>query len=325
MKNPLVSIIVPVYNRADLVIIAMESVLNQTYRPIELIVVDDGSTDDTHDRVIKWAESHNNMPGFEAYCLHQANKGGNAARNFGIQHAKGELVAFIDSDDRWLPEKLEKQIPLFFNNLEVGGVYCGLRYFDVLTGEPAPLETREYLQGNLLRELLVRDVTEGEPCWVVRKECLDQIGLFDETLPARLGWDLWIRLAEKYKIACVPEILVMAGNHPGERIRSNPHRELEGHKMIFEKHANLRKRFPITVRLEARSALYRRRGRVYFHRGISWPKAILYQLIAILAWPFCFDSYAALVGILIPKKIRQKIHITWNKIFAKTPFAIRSF
>lgn len=325
LKKPLVSVVVPSYNRADLIVDALESVWSQTYRPIELIVVDDGSTDDTHDRVLKWSSGHDGESEFCIHYLHQENRGGNSARNLGIRHSNGEFVAFIDSDDRWLPRKLEKQVPILLGDDQVGGVYCGLRYFDINTGELAPLQPRDYLQGNLLRELLVRDVTEGEPCWIVRKEALDQVGLFDEALPARLGWDLWIRLSTRYKIGCVPEILVMGGNHPGERIRSNPRREIEGHRMIFNKYSHLHSRFPLTVALAARSAMYRRRGRVYFHRGISKHKAMLYELMAILVWPLCFDSYAALAGILLPDTIRQKIHLRWNLIFGKTPLAIRSF
>ncbi|HZD36369.1 MAG TPA: hypothetical protein VE130_14295, partial [Nitrososphaeraceae archaeon] len=168
------------------------------------------------------------------------------------------------------------------------------------------------------------DVTEGEPCWIVRKECLDQVGKFDETLPARLGWDLWIRLSAKFKIGCVPEVLVYGGTHPGERIRSNPQREIEGHKIIFHKYANLRKRFPLTVSLAARSAMYRRRGRVYFHRDISKNKAMYYQLAAIFVWPFCFDSYAALIGMVLPTELRRKIRLAWNCIFGTTFLAIRS-
>jgi glycosyltransferase involved in cell wall biosynthesis len=324
-RNLLVSVVVPAYNRAALIVDALESVWRQTYRPIELIVIDDGSTDDTRDRVLTWASAHDGESDFRVCYLHQDKRGANAARNLGIRHSKGELVAFLDSDDRWLPGKLERQVPILVDDPEVGGVYCGLRYFDIRTGELTPLEPRDYPQGDLLRALLVRDVTEGEPCWIVRKESLDQVGLFDESLPARLGWDLWIRLSAKCKIGCVPEVLVMAGNHPGERIRSDPRREIEGHRVIFNKHTHLRNRFPLSVGLAARAAMYRRRGRVYFHRGSSKQKAVFYQLMAICVWPFCFDSYAAFAGILLPDKLRQKIHIQWNRIFGRTPLAIRSF
>ena len=130
-KYPFVSVVVPAYNRADLIVGAMESVFMQTCRPLELIIVDDGSTDDTRKRILEWAALHNKKTYFEVQYMYQENQGANAARNLGIQHAKGKLIAFIDSDDRWLPDKLEKQVPLFFNAPQVGAVYCGIGLIDL--------------------------------------------------------------------------------------------------------------------------------------------------------------------------------------------------
>lgn len=322
--DSLVSVVIPTYNRADIIWETIDSVWKQTYRPIELILIDDGSVDDTENVVDEWKRKHEDSQTFKFRYIYQENQGGNAARNRGIEESTGSYVAFLDSDDRWLPQKLEKQIAIFHADPEVGGVYCGLRYIDLQTGELFPERIRAYPQGDLLRELLIHDVTEGEPCWVVRKECFNKIGLFDETLRARLGWDLWIRLSAKYEIGCVPKVLVYGGNHSGERIRSDPQRELEGHQAIFNKYAYLRKQYPLSVNLAARSAMYRRRGRVYFHRGISWKKALQYQLMAILVWPFCFDSYAAFVGLILPKTLREKIHLAWNRAFGSTFLAIHS-
>lgn len=323
--NPLVSVIIPTYNRAELVIGAMESVWMQTYRPIELIVVDDGSTDKTRERVSQWAKKHIEPPIFEVRYLYQENRGANAARNLGIRESRGEFIAFLDSDDRWLPEKLEKQVPLLLSDPNIGGVYCGLQYIDLATGELQPFSPRPYPQGDILRELLVRDVTEGEPCWVVKKSCLEDVGLFDENLPARLGWDLWIRLASKYKIAAVPEVLVYGGHHGGERVRTNPMNEIIAYEYILHKYVELRRTQPWWLEYQARAAYYRRKGRVLFHRVGSPIKAILMYVLAILHWPFCFDSYAALIGVVLPKRFRESLHLTWNKVFGKTFLAIRSF
>ena len=111
---PLVSVILPVYNRAASVARAIDSVLAQTYEPLELIVVDDGSTDRTRDVVRQFA------PGVT--LVEQEHAGAYAARNRGIAHARGELIAFIDSDDAWLPEKLARQVPLMSRD-EVGLVF----------------------------------------------------------------------------------------------------------------------------------------------------------------------------------------------------------
>jgi glycosyltransferase involved in cell wall biosynthesis len=325
LKNPLVSVIVPSYNRAELVINAMESVWSQTYRPVELVVVDDGSTDGTRDKVLKWAKGLADEADFEVLYFHQKNQGANAARNLGIQHAKGELVAFIDSDDRWVPDKLGKQIPLFFDDPEVGGVYCGLGWIDLVDNQRMPDGSRVYPEGWLLPKLLVHDVTAGTPCYVIKKECFDKVGLFDVSLPARQDWDMWIRLSAEYKIVSVHEVLVYAGKHIGERLSSNAKESIKAQWIIFNKYASLRRRFPFSVRKSAKGALFRRLGRIYFHYGLSKQTAIVMYLKSIFAWPFCFDTYAAFAGIFMPANLRQKLHILWNRVFGKTRLAIKSF
>lgn len=319
-----VSVIVPTFNRSELLLSALESIRCQTFRPIEVVVVDDGSTDDTLDIIRQWV-AKNEAPGtFLIRCWKQANQGPNAARNLGIRESHGEFIAFLDSDDRWLPEKLEKQISVLKSDADIGGVYCGLSNIDLITGEEVPSEPRSYPQGDLLQKLLIHDVTEATSCWVVRRACFSKVGVFDIELPARQDWDMWIRLSAQYRIGCVPEVLVEMGNHPGERVRSKAEREISAHQTIFRKYAHLRAQFPFWVSLAARSAMYRRRGRVYFHRNISKKKAILMQLLAIAVWPFNFDSYAALAGIAMNKGFRRKLHIAWNRILGKTRFAIKT-
>jgi glycosyltransferase involved in cell wall biosynthesis len=118
--KPTVSVIIPTYNRAHLIGRAIQSVLKQTYQDFEVIVVDDGSIDNTEEVVKKIQENR------VYYYKHDKNKGGSAARNTGISLAKGEYIAFQDSDDEWLPEKLEKQIGVFNNQTKnVGVVYTG--------------------------------------------------------------------------------------------------------------------------------------------------------------------------------------------------------
>jgi len=324
IEKGLVSTVVPTYNRSELLLGALESIRKQLFRPIEIVVVDDGSTDDTYNVVREWAQRHEETGMLAVRCVKQTNQGANAARNRGIQESRGEFIAFLDSDDRWLPDKLTKQVSLLQENAGIGGVYCGLRYVDLETGELWPLVHCTYPTGNLLRKLLVHDVTQGTPCWVIRKVCFEHVGDFDVVLPARQDWDMWIRLSEKYRIGCVSEILVEAGNHSGERVRSDGYREIEAHMIIFRKYASLRAQFPLWVTLSARSAMYRRRGRVYFHRGISKKKALFMHLMAIFIWPFNFDSYAALVGMALPTRFRQRVHLAWNRVFGKTILAIKA-
>ena len=323
-RNGWVSVVLPTYNRKDLVIVALESIFRQSFRPIEVLVVDDGSTDNTIDIIREWVNTTETPDNFVVQCVRQDNKGANAARNRGILHSTGEFIAFLDSDDQWVSSKLEKQMNVFRSNPEVSAVYCGLRYLNVENGQHLPDSPRQYPIGRILKDILVHDVTEGTPCWVVRKRCFEHVGLFDEGLPARQDWDMSIRLAAAYTIGCVSEVLVEAGEHPGERVRSNPMKEIESHRRIFEKYSLLRAQFPLSVRLAARSAMYRRRGRVYFHRGISGKRAFSMYLLAILVWPFNFDSYAALIGMMLSAEFRRKIRFFWNRIFGKTKLAIKT-
>ena len=324
-SSVLISVVIPVFNRSDLLVSTLDSIRSQTYRPIEIVVIDDGSTDNTSDVIHTWTTHNNEKEGtLTVRFVRQVNQGANAARNRGIQEARGEYIAFLDSDDRWLPEKLVKQIGEFEKDNRIGGVYCGIVNVDLSTGIKETPTPKTYPEGDLLRQILIHDVTEPTSCWMVRKACFQEAGLFDTSLPARQDWDMWIRLAEKYNIGCVPEILVEMGNHPGERVRSKADREIAAHKVIFQKYAYLRKRFSYWVSLAARSAMYRRRGRVYFHRDVSRKKALLMLLSAIVVWPFCFDSYAALAGMMLPKGFRRKIHVAWNRIFGKTKLAIKT-
>jgi len=125
LKNPNVSVIVATYNRANFIDRAIKSILNQIYQDFEIIIVDDGSSDNTEE-IIKGYKDKRII-----YIKHKKNQGISTARNTGIKRAKGEYIAFLDSDDEWFPEKLERQVVLLQNeSSEVGVVYSDLRYID---------------------------------------------------------------------------------------------------------------------------------------------------------------------------------------------------
>jgi glycosyltransferase involved in cell wall biosynthesis len=324
MDRALLSVVIPVRNREDLIVGALESVNAQTYRPIEIIVVDDGSADKTKQVAETWASNICVGDRFSTTVVVSGGKGANAARNLGCQNANGELIAFLDSDDRWLPKKSELQVALLELRPSAGGAYCGLQNCDLDSGMLENPQPRNYPQGNLLRFLLVRDVTAPTSCWMVKRTCIEEIGGFDESLQARQDWDLWIRFAQRYEIIAVPEVLVIEGSHAGERIRSDPSRELSAHVELLRKYEPLRASQPFWVRLAARASLYKRRGRVMHHQGLSRSKAFLWGVGSIVVWPFDFDAYAALAGMLLPGNIRRLIHRKWNDVFGATRFNISS-
>jgi glycosyltransferase involved in cell wall biosynthesis len=195
--SPRVSVIIPTHNRSQLLRITVESVLAQTYPAIEIIVVDDGSTDDTAAIVAEYA-------GRVTY-IEQANTGVAAARNTGFRASSGEFINFLDDDDTFMPTKIERQVAVLDDRPEVGLVHCRHQHIDE-AGTPLDAGWR-LPEGNVLKELLCG-------CFLVvhapliRRQCLEQVGLFDETLPWTADWDLWLRIAlAGYPFACVQEPL----------------------------------------------------------------------------------------------------------------------
>ena len=197
---PIVSVIIPTYQHAHFVGQAIESVLAQTYEDYEIIVVDDGSTDNTSEVL---AEFGNQIKAIH----HQENRGLSAARNTGIMASHGSLVAFLDADDVWMPDKLEKQVPLFERNESVGLVYSDLSYFDkngILPG--TAFEGASPQSGMVHSAIFVRDFIPM-PTVVVRRSCFDVVGLFDETLMACEDHDMWLRISETWAVDFVNEPL----------------------------------------------------------------------------------------------------------------------
>ena len=147
MKNPLVSVIIPTYNRKHLLKEALGSVFSQTYKNLQVIVVDDGSTDNTQDIISDFKDKR-------ITYIKQGHRGASSARNKGIENAKGEYTAFLDSDDRWLPTKIEKQMDVFKNSkVNPGVVYCGIEYMDE-NGKKIRGERLPAYRGNIFLHLL---------------------------------------------------------------------------------------------------------------------------------------------------------------------------
>ena len=323
MGNPLISVVIPTYNRETLVTKALDSVYSQFYRPLEVVVVDDGSTDGTVETIQNWIDSQPVSDSFGVRLVHQEKMGGNVARNRGIETSTGSFIAFLDSDDVWLPDKLKKQSALF-DDPQVGGVYCGVQHVDITSGQVTETTNRTYPSGWILDKVLVKDVTAPTSTFILRKEVFGKVGSFDVELQARQDWDMCIRLASEYKIGAIPEILVQYGEHSGSRTASDPMREIRAFELMREKYAPLLTRQSPRVQKAARASYCKRMGRVYFHHKISVSKALHFYLMAILNQPLDFDTWAALTGVFLPAGFRQWLHRLWNSIFGHTAFAIRS-
>lgn len=207
-EYPLVSVIIPTHKRAHLLRRAIKSVLSQTWQDYELIVVDDASGDGTpdviasfHDRRIK-------------YVRHEMNRGGPAARNTGIGMARGRYIALLDDDDEWHATKLEKQINAFKEAANgVGFIYSGFEVRDEngeVVGTTLPAH-----RGNLHMNLLQRNMIGGSSVPLIKRECFDKVGFFDESLTSCQDWDMWMRIyvlmnlivCQKYWRGCISTVI----------------------------------------------------------------------------------------------------------------------
>ena len=211
MDEKYVSIILPTYNREHSISRSVESILRQTYPHLELLVIDDASEDRTEEIVADFAASDERVH----YFRQPHNSGVAAARNEGIRRAKYAYVAFQDSDDIWGADKLEKQMRVFEHRPDVGMVYCafeGTKQDGTTVRIPDRSMPEENLQGNLYKLLLQRNVIDA-PTVVIRKECLDKVGGFDETLTCLEDWELFLRIAKEYEIGYAADALLISDIH----------------------------------------------------------------------------------------------------------------
>ena len=203
---PRVSIIIPTFNQAEYVTQAIECVLAQTYSDTEVIVVDDGSTDDTPAVLSKYLN--------RIKYIRQNNKGISAARNIGIDAAQGKYLLFLDGDDLIPPEKIGLQLVCFDADPKLGIVYSGWE-FVAEDGVLALGSLRPHKEGNVLKELLCRSLVIAVGSPIIQRVCFDRVGGFDESLHFGEDTDMWIRIAlAGFRFGYVDEILFRYRIHP---------------------------------------------------------------------------------------------------------------
>lgn len=216
MSSPRVSVVLTCYNYGRFLSGAIESVLSQTYHNTEIVLVDDGSTDNTQDVALAY-QSHP-----QVIYIRQNNAGQANAKNTGIKNASGEYIAFLDADDLWHPRKLEKQMDLF-RDKAIGVVYCMPRFIDENSEELFVEHKEEYLQPRKgkVAEWLFLDNFVPFSSSVVKKQCFDKFGLFDESIKMGIDWDLWLRISTYYKFDFVEEPLFLYRIGHGDQMSKN--------------------------------------------------------------------------------------------------------
>jgi glycosyltransferase involved in cell wall biosynthesis len=229
--RPLVTVVIPTYNRAALLPRAIRSVIAQTHRPLELIVVDDGSSDNTREVVAGFAEP------WIRFIAHDRNQGQCAAINTGVANARGEFVAFLDSDDEWQAEMIAKQLAVFASGGEsMGAVYvhAGSLRAD---GTLAPSHPSG-LAGDIYAAALTQGFVAHSIALLVRKSSFDRVGGFDPRFSTFQDDDLCFRLAREYRFGLVPEMLAIIHPGAGDQLTGDPGRYAQGWQALLEKHGD---------------------------------------------------------------------------------------
>jgi glycosyltransferase involved in cell wall biosynthesis len=248
MNQPLISAVITTHDRLQLLKRAIESVQNQTYKNIELIVVDDWSSDGTKE----FCESQNLK---YIYIPPEESKGGNHARNLGIKNAIGEYIAFLDDDDYWFPEKTQKQVDLLLQNKACGFVFCGRR-FEKIQSNGSTFEfnylPKSQYSGDLSKVILQAIVTSTSAIMVSR-QLLNKVGLFDEALKFWQEYELTIRLAQVTPFYYVNEPLVVYRENLADknRLSNKFYTWKKSVKYIRKKHRALYSQLTIKERVAA--------------------------------------------------------------------------
>jgi glycosyltransferase involved in cell wall biosynthesis len=300
-KKPKISVIIPTYNRASVLLRAVNSVFCQTLQDFELIIIDDCSTDST-EQVIKGVCDVRIR-----YFKREKKENAAAARNVGIQCARAELVAFLDSDDEWLPRKLERQVALFKQaGLATAGVFSWMYLYPSRRRFSILLPTEKL---SVYRQLLGKNILGSPSSAMIRKSCLEAVGFFDARLPSSEDYDLWLRLAKRYRIAVVNEPLVIIHAGGADRLSRNLEAKSAAAEIIDRKiNGDL-----TVIQRRKRKAFQRSRFGYWYHlRGDSLRGRAL-VLRALRDYPFAGKVWLYYLAVLMPFRVWEKVRSCFRR------------
>ena len=306
---PKVSIIIPTYNRANYLLEALDSIFQQTFKDYEIIIIDDGSTDDTQKTLRKAIEAG------KVHYVFQENQGESAARNHGIRLAGGEYIAFLDSDDLFTPSKLEKQVAFLDSHPKIAFVHSWFSKFDDAGNHLGTRDTSRF-SGNVYPEILIEwSVLMAVPCVMVRAEVLADIGEFDIKLRWGPDLDMWRRITQKYQIGVIPEVLSKVRVHPGgvsvDKAAAVP---------SFERY--LQKAFDDDLGL---TKIFKRKAYAKFYSNVGhnilagmlleqMPLVRMYSFQSIRNWPFQWSAYLGWLGSFLSPAIKSWLLGHWRQL-----------
>jgi glycosyltransferase involved in cell wall biosynthesis len=249
-----VSVVIPTFNRRDYITIALDSVLAQTYKDYEIVVIDDGSSDDTKEVLKPYQET--------IRYFYQENRGISGARNRGIRESRGDYIALLDSDDYWLPEKLKCQVDRIRE--EPGCGMVATRCSSIAPDGTFRKKNRPGKSGWILNDIFRANFIRTSSVLITRT-CFDTVGLFDESLPECEEYDLWLRIAKQYPIAFINEPLTVYTDNPHGVSTDSLAGRLVRLKVLEKEY--LRESIPPQLYKKRMSRNYHYVGRHYLKRG----------------------------------------------------------
>jgi len=275
-----VGVIIPAFNAARTLPIALESVVSQTFDDWQILLVDDGSTDDTAQVVAPFLDRY----GAKIKYIKQENRGLPAARNTAIRASTTEFLALLDADDVWMPWRLEESVKILRERPQAGLAYGGITSIDQ---EGRPSGTFEgnprCAEGRIAPQIYMRKVDLPCPTLTFRRTCIDEVGLFDETMRATEDRELCLRIALRYDVAFVPRVIAYYRVSPSS-MTNDPQRMLQAQMQFIEKHYGALGCGRV-ARRAALSQCYKQRADALSVRCQPWA-ALASSLRALVLYPF---------------------------------------
>lgn len=296
---PKVDIIIPAYNAAHFLPAAIDSVIAQTSDDWRILLVDDGSTDNTAAVV----QPYRDRLGDKLLYIHQENRGLPAARNTAIRNSTAEFLALLDADDVWLPHRLADSLHSFAGRPQVGLSYGANALIDPTGAVTKVFEARQaHAEGRIAKYIYMRMVNLPCPTITFRRAAVDQVGLFDETMRATEDRDLWFRIACHYEVVMVPRVIAHYRTSP-QAMTTDPDRMLRAQLQFVAKHAHSPECGPIARRV-ALSWVYRQHAEALAERN-RLGAALRSALRAARFYPFQLSNLRT-AGSLLMRNLRSK-------------------
>lgn len=310
MARNKVSVVIPTYGRTEYLLRAISSVENQTYENIELTVVDDNSPQEGKSEEVKKYIQNLNIPC--DFIQHEVNKGGNAARKTGIEASSGAFLAFLDDDDWWEPDKLEKQVNVTEKN-DADLVYTGVRFVNE-DGSTLKERVPGSVPSDATKKLLCRNIIGTYSSILLRSSVIDEVGYPDENFPAWQDQEWFIRISKGHKLQSISKALVNYSAESPDKITDSIISNANTLEELFlEKFSILALNYGPRFYQRMKAWVYHRLGNAAFLHD-KFNKSIRYQLKAISSCPFFWRPYIVLMASITRSPGKRLAYETYNFI-----------